>query len=348
MGIIINFLSSIFNMTIRTYRDGQLLDIIGSHYVPDLVTPYLDRILSVNSSVAQVGTRMLHSYGIIRTDDGIAYIIGPAVRMKPDDIERKEIALELKIAPEERQDLYRHLDTLPIIPLNKFAEILCMANSVLNGSEVQPENVLLGYWPEETAIDEASNDSSSLSEYNYETEKHLMALVTRGDVHTLKKYMMQTTFRQDYNIANDSIRNVRNIMIVSTTLATRAAIGGGLAPTKAFDLSDMYIRTVETISSPQEIYKVMVRMLLDFTDRVGACTTPETASPAIASCLRYIRRNVSQPITINDVAKYVNMSCGYLSTLFRKEVGMTFSDYVSFSRIEESKRLVDCKMKLDT
>lgn len=333
-----DYLHSIFNLTIREYKNEKLQLIVGNVYSPDIVTPHLPRILEIRKSIAQIMTGSLHCYGIIRSDD-LAYVIGPVVRMPPDDVELKELALELRIAAEEVTSLRAYLDSLPIISLTKFADILCMVNSVLNKEDVQPENILLND-PELTELDEEIPPAEDISLHNYLTEKKLMGLIARGDVYALKEYMMNTQFRQDFNIANDSIRNVRNILIVAATLETRAAIEGGLAPTKAFDLSDMYIRTAETLTRPGDIYALMPQMVLDFAKRVGACMTPENASSAVASCLRWIRRNINQPISLADAANQANMSCGYFSTLFKKQVGMSFSDYLASQRIEEAKRLL--------
>lgn len=333
------YLHSIFNVTIRIYQNDELQSVFGTTYTPDTVTPYLPLMLKPQTSVAQVVTRTLHCYGVIRAKDGTTYIVGPAVRMKPDDVEMKELALELRISGDELQSLRAYLDTLPIISLTRFADILCMINSVLGGEDVQPERILLG----EMAVSKQEDDLSAgndLSVTNYTTEKQLMSLIRHGDIDTLKRQMMNTQYRQDFNIANDSIRNIRNILIVSTTLASRAAIEGGLAPAKAFDISDMYIRTAETLKDSGEIYALMARMVIDFTERVGGCVIPDGVSPVIASCLRFIKRNISQQITQKDVAEHAKISPGYLSSVFKKEVGLSVSDYIAVQRVEEAKHLL--------
>ena len=64
-------------------------------------------------------------------------------------------------------------------------------------------------------------------------------------------------------------------------------------------------------------------------------------SPVVASCLRFIRRNISQPVTLKNVAAHAGISPGYLSTVFKKEIGLSVSDYIAVQRIEEAKRLLD-------
>ncbi len=340
MNKIFNNLVSIFGFAVREYRDNQLIEVSAGIFDPDLVTPCLSRILSVDGNVALIMTRSLHCYGAVRSA-GSLYVIGPVVRMRPDDVELKDLALELQIVSGDLSALRAYLDTLPILSLTKFSDILCLTNTILNGEDVHPEHILLGGDPpppEQDADDTQLLPDASWN--NYQTEARLMELVARGDLQRVEAYMMHTQFRQDFQIAGNSIRNLRNILIVSTTLATRAAIRGGMNPARAFDLSDQYIRAVENLDAPEKIYSLMARMVLDFTRRVGACVIPENVSDVIASCMRWIRRNISQPFTRASLAKYAGLSESYLSARFRQEVGMPLSNYVVSQRVEAAKELL--------
>lgn len=44
--------------------------------------------------------------------------------------------------------------------------------------------------------------------------------------------------------------------------------------------------------------------------------------------LQYLDDHVKTKVTLKDIAGIVNLSCGYLSELFKKEAGVTFSFYV--------------------
>ena len=45
-------------------------------------------------------------------------------------------------------------------------------------------------------------------------------------------------------------------------------------------------------------------------------------------------------ITLDSVAKYVYLNTSYFSTLFKKEIGTGFADYLNRVRIEQSKQLL--------
>lgn len=55
---------------------------------------------------------------------------------------------------------------------------------------------------------------------------------------------------------------------------------------------------------------------------------------------QYINEHYSGPITLEEVAEAIGFSPAYLSTLFKKEIGINFSDYLTSCRMEEAKRLL--------
>ena len=58
--------------------------------------------------------------------------------------------------------------------------------------------------------------------------------------------------------------------------------------------------------------------------------------PTIKIALTYIDNNLQNNITLGDVAKICYMSPPYFSSIFKKQVGITFSQYLTRQRIEKS------------
>lgn len=57
--------------------------------------------------------------------------------------------------------------------------------------------------------------------------------------------------------------------------------------------------------------------------------------------LNYIEKNYQKGITLEDVADYVNLSPSYLSKVFKKELDINFSTYLTKRRIERAKELLE-------
>lgn len=56
--------------------------------------------------------------------------------------------------------------------------------------------------------------------------------------------------------------------------------------------------------------------------------------------IAYILENIDKPITLENVAERAHLSPSYFSTLFRKERGKTFSEFLISARMEKAKALL--------
>ena len=62
----------------------------------------------------------------------------------------------------------------------------------------------------------------------------------------------------------------------------------------------------------------------------------ESYSADIEDAIRYIAQNYALSITLEDVAKIINLSPTYLSKKFKKVTGMTFKEYVNYIRLKQA------------
>jgi YesN/AraC family two-component response regulator len=60
----------------------------------------------------------------------------------------------------------------------------------------------------------------------------------------------------------------------------------------------------------------------------------------IKKALDYIDARYSEPITLEEIARYLKISKSYLCNLLKKETGKTFSQFLNELRIEKSKKLL--------
>jgi two-component system, response regulator YesN len=56
----------------------------------------------------------------------------------------------------------------------------------------------------------------------------------------------------------------------------------------------------------------------------------------IKKVLQYIDENLSDHITCDKMAEYIKMNTSYFSRLFKKEIGMSFSDYVIMKKVKKA------------
>ena len=65
-----------------------------------------------------------------------------------------------------------------------------------------------------------------------------------------------------------------------------------------------------------------------------------TDNDPIEEVLRYVKRNHTQKISIEDVCKHFGYSRSYVSHVFKKRVGQSFRQYLTQLRIEDARSLL--------
>lgn len=63
---------------------------------------------------------------------------------------------------------------------------------------------------------------------------------------------------------------------------------------------------------------------------------PQIERPEIITAIKYINDHLNEVITLDEVADFVHLSGYYFSKLFKKEVGITFIDYINEKKISRA------------
>ena len=167
-----------------------------------------------------------------------------------------------------------------------------------------------------------------------------MSMIRKGDTAALSEWAKNAPPVRGGVIAFDQMRQLKNMFIVSVTLASRAAIRGGMDAEDALMLSDRYIQRCELMNTAEEITNLQFYMISDYTARVERLHFGNDPSQLIAAVSNYIQHHLSEPITTERIAASLYISRTHLSARFHKETGITLSDYILKEKTEEAKRLL--------
>ena len=97
---------------------------------------------------------------------------------------------------------------------------------------------------------------------------------------------------------------------------------------------------------PKKQYESILRLLSIFAQHLSAVSNQlmvkeETAeAPAISRARQFIADHHADEMSLDEVAKSVNMSAFYFCKMFKKATGMTFTDYLARVRVEKVKNLL--------
>ena len=126
-----------------------------------------------------------------------------------------------------------------------------------------------------------------------------------------------------------SLRQIKNILIVSITLYTRAAIEGGVDYDTAYRLSDEFIQTAERIQNPEALNELLSKIPYIFAQKVYESQTPISSNDIMQKAIHFIQQHTNQHLTVDDVADYVGFSRSYFSAYFKQELGFTVSTFIT-------------------
>lgn len=176
--------------------------------------------------------------------------------------------------------------------------------------------------------------------YNYREEMLTYEYLKKGDMASLTQNDKLYASSQLGRLSGNPIRNLKYLFVASTTLATRFAVEGGMDEEVAYNASDLYIQEMDTLKEEAEIRELQKEMLTFFTQHIAQLKKRSIHSKPIVIVTDYIYAHLNTTIRICDLAEQTQLNPSYLSTLFKKEMGMTISDYIKAKRIETAKNML--------
>ena len=81
-------------------------------------------------------------------------------------------------------------------------------------------------------------------------------------------------------------------------------------------------------------------MVLDYTERVERVRHGKAPTKLVREVSAYVRRNITQKTSVEQMAKAMFISRTHLAARFKKESGMTLTDFILSEKAEEAKRLL--------
>ena len=275
-------------------------------------------------------------------------IIGPLFSTPPSDLILRTFMKEWAISSDYKPDIEQFLEKLPIYSFHQFLQVLIFLHLCLNDEVIDIEghfNLKLDNINSEFStlhsnqLFEAKENQNFHNSYYFEQE--LMQYIQQGDVNKLNNLLTNQANGISVGIlANNSLRQEKNLFISSIAIAMRSAIAGGMDMEQAYQLSDLYITECEKSQDIAQVASISHSMLLDFAGRVAKSQIPKGMSREIYNCVQFISQHTNEPIQVTDVAAYIGKSRSYLTSKFKKELGFDVSKFIMRCKLEEAKSLL--------
>lgn len=188
-------------------------------------------------------------------------------------------------------------------------------------------------FPNTTLEENANNEKNEL-----EFKKQLLIKVRQGDTSGVKSYL--DLFASQLNNSNSDINIIKNKFFEIIVTAYNITV-----ETKPGYTNQEYQNAFATLSTETNFNSIRTftqKILLEFTTAINQIKNQEK-NPVIAKVTDYINQNLSQDLSLEQMADYVNISSFYLSKLFKEETGVSFINYLTDCRLEKAKELLQKK-----
>lgn len=316
----------------------------------DPIAPYKGDIFAIKEHIGYFITPYFNYFGVVNCEP-YKIVIGPSRQssMKEQDI--RELAFKCDVAPVDADEFIAGMKSIVQMPLASIVQILCTMNYVMNNEKLSLKDITIydveqEYLKDKTEIDRANqNFNSDL----YETQVHhntlaleqtLVNIVRKGDSAALREWITNAPAVRGGILAAEQIRQMKNTFIVTATLVSRAAIRGGMDTEDALSLSDAYIQNCELLNNVDLITNLQYHMVIDYTERVEKLRLGKSPSKLVTDVGNYIQHHLSEPVDIEALSKAMYLSRTHLAAKFKKETGLTLTDFVLKEKTDEAKRLL--------
>lgn len=288
-------------------------------------------------------------YGIVRLDFGGGYLVaGPIFSTPVTTKVIRSVQRECAVPPDREQETAQFCQESPLMTFNQFLNLLSFLHLALNDQVLNPamhfdiadvsplQNISVQH---SSQLYERKEEQAYHNTYRYEQE--YLSYIRDGEPEKLKNLFLNTSFiPREGMVADNALRQAKNIFISAATLATRSAIAGGMDTETAYQLSDIYINECEKLQSPDSLANLNFTMTVDFAERVAQHKIPQGMSREIFECVQFISRNTNSLIRVDDVAGHIGRSRSYVSRKFKQELGFDLSSFILRCRLEEARSLL--------
>lgn len=343
-------MGNLSGIPIRIYKNGKIDFYHSLITLPkDPICVSENDILAVADNVGYFVDENFSYYGIVNSKNQ-KIVMGPTRQIPLAEQELKELAFKADVPSSQIDDFVVAMKSIIPMPLESIMQILCVLNHVLNGEKTELKEISIFDTKqqeiendiEQSQVDAtiSQNERPSDLHNTFTIEQNIQSIVARGDSDALKQWVQNAPAVRGGTVAQNQLRQIKNIFIVTITLVSRAAISGGMDVEDSLSLSDMYIQKCELMHDLSEIINLQYRMVVDYTQRVANVRKGKFPTKLALDVANYVRHHLSEVISTEAIADELYLSRAYLSSKFKADTGENLSDFIQKEKIAEAKRLL--------
>ena len=278
--------------------------------------------------------------------EGHFFIVGPYINTYISDKEFHELLAKQGLSLRIFEQLRHYCNRFPLINYSYLTDIVLAAmRSFVPMTSDFTKKSLKGFHEE---IDESGIINSAENSYlailaRYQYENAFLRMIEEGNEKEVLKALQGATSTYEKSTDSSSLNyysdNNEGFTVIRT-LARKAAELGGCPIIKIDEITQEAIQRVHHSKSSPDITQVQLNMILALTRAVAESKALNNYSLLIRNIVIYIDSNYAKEISLSGIAENSHVSKEHLSRLFKKETGVTITEYVANARCKKAAELL--------
>jgi AraC-like DNA-binding protein len=333
-------------------KDGQILDELGRHNIPNELFFGADEIQRIGSRLSYgEATRCVNAV----TGAGLSYLvfryhedqgkegmlfIGPFLVMPVPKEAVNQAVLKCRIPLGDKPSIESLYSSIPHVGKDYGSNLGLAVRALMQDSLCPLETIDFqaedGDEAPELPAGLSMRDKNRIKDF-FVLEKILRGAVQAGNPGLFHSFSKEGNYFNyfKFKVTEDLLRAAKNMNIGYNAMLRLAAIDGGANPILVHTLTWKYVRIAQAAHSVEELMKTQNAMADDFIALVRERRLM-AYSAKLREVLEYIDLNLNKSLSLKELADYAGMSAPNLAYYFRKELGSTCLEYMAAKRVEEA------------
>lgn len=275
-------------------------------------------------------------------------IVGPFLMEPANSAMISEVSKRLPIPTSKLLKLYEASSQVKVIHPSLVTQISKLIYYIFSSLIIESKQLLMdkqGKLTQQTKITESMqmyNRSLGIDDatptYPLEKEQELIVKVKTGNT-VEAKGVLNELLGYVLFVDGDSLDIMKSRALELCALLSRASMEGGSYPETILNLNNQFIRDISQCNDSEDLCYILQDTVETFTENMFNNSRSKNKD-LMKKAITFISKNYANSLTLEYVASQVHLNPAYFSSLFKKESGFSFKEYLNMVRIEESKRLL--------
>ena len=273
-------------------------------------------------------------------------LIGPYIKQDISKPMLFQLAERYSLSPSQFAQLEKYYSDLPLVMDEEFlySIVNTFGEYIWGGMEEFTIETIERQMPDcvEPVASRSTNNepeepfvSMSILEKRYEFENQLIHAISQGLIQKAETVMKSSSLLTAEPRVNDPIRNIKNYCIIMNTLLRKGAEQGSVHPLHIDNLSSKFARKIEQINTKEAGLALQKEMIHKYCLLVKNHSM-KGYSLLVQKVITRIDSDLTTDLSLKTQAHLLDVNPSYLFTLFKKETGLTLTDYVNKKRVENA------------